>query len=79
MEVRTLHATHPRMIATLDTEALREHYLIPKFFAADEACLTYSHVERMVLGGAMPVSRPWCSASCRASARRRCSPGASSA
>ncbi|HZF15081.1 MAG TPA: 5-dehydro-4-deoxy-D-glucuronate isomerase [Steroidobacteraceae bacterium] len=58
MEVRTLHATHPRMIATLDTEALREHYLIPKFFAADEACLTYSHVERMVLGGAMPVSRP---------------------
>lgn len=58
MEVRTLHATHPRMIPGLTTEELRDHYLIPKFFAPDEACLTYSHVERMVLGGAMPVNRP---------------------
>jgi 4-deoxy-L-threo-5-hexosulose-uronate ketol-isomerase len=58
MATRVLHATHPRLIASLDSEALRELYLVPQVFAPGELSLTYSHVERLVLGGAMPADQP---------------------
>jgi len=39
------------------TEELREKYLIEKVFSADEISLTYSHFDRIVAGGAMPVKK----------------------
>lgn len=41
----------------LDTEGLRKNYLIEKVFAEDEVTMTYSHVDRMIAGGIMPVKK----------------------
>ena len=53
---RTLQATHPDMMRGADAAALAERYLIGGIFAADAVELTYAHVERFVIGGAMPVA-----------------------
>ena len=58
MPIQVQHATHPHMIAGLTTQALRDHYLLTHIFAADRLQLTLSHVERLIIGGAMPVSGP---------------------
>jgi 4-deoxy-L-threo-5-hexosulose-uronate ketol-isomerase len=55
MRVKTFQATHPDMIAGLDTAQLRSHYLLTEMFANDEVRLNYSHVERFMIGGATPV------------------------
>jgi 4-deoxy-L-threo-5-hexosulose-uronate ketol-isomerase len=55
MQVKTLQATHPDMVVGLSTEDLRRHYLVSGLFAADDISLTYSHVERLIVGGALPV------------------------
>ena len=53
-----LQATHPDMIAGLDTAALRRHYLLTELFVSGEVRLHYSHVERMIVGGASPAGKP---------------------
>jgi 4-deoxy-L-threo-5-hexosulose-uronate ketol-isomerase len=58
MPVKVFQATHPDMIVGLDTARLRSHYLLTDFFAPDEVQLNYSHVERFIVGGAMPVNQP---------------------
>jgi 4-deoxy-L-threo-5-hexosulose-uronate ketol-isomerase len=57
MYKRTLQATHPDMMRGADAAALAERYVIPGLFAPDAVELTYAHVERFVIGGAMPVNR----------------------
>ncbi len=54
MQVR--HATNPAQIRSFDTQALRENYLVDDLFADDEFRATYSHEDRVVLGGARPVT-----------------------
>ena len=55
METRqALHSDHAK---TLDTAGLRRHYLVENMFVADEMRLTYSHVDRIVVGGVMPVNK----------------------
>ena len=39
------------------TDRLRSEYLIEKVFEADEAVFTYSHFDRIIAGGVMPVSK----------------------
>ena len=39
------------------TERLRGEYLIETVFAPDDAILTYSHFDRIIAGGVMPVSK----------------------
>lgn len=51
------YANHPDDSKHYDTETLRKHYLIDKVFVADEIALTYSHQDRMIAGGAMPVDK----------------------
>ncbi len=51
------YANHPEDSKHYTTEELRKHYLIDKVFAADEIALTYSHQDRMIAGGAMPVDK----------------------
>jgi 4-deoxy-L-threo-5-hexosulose-uronate ketol-isomerase len=55
---KVYHATHPDMMAGMDTQSLRDHYLIGDLFAADAIRLNYLHQERLVIGGAAPVSQP---------------------
>lgn len=38
-----------------DTKRLREEYLIENLFIADSIELTYSHFDRIIAGGAMPI------------------------
>jgi 4-deoxy-L-threo-5-hexosulose-uronate ketol-isomerase len=52
---KVLQATHPDMMRGVDNAALAERYVVTELFRPDEVSLTYSHVERFVVGGAMPV------------------------
>lgn len=51
------YANHPEDSRHYTTEELRKHYLIDKVFVKDEIALTYSHQDRMIAGGAMPVDK----------------------
>jgi 4-deoxy-L-threo-5-hexosulose-uronate ketol-isomerase len=53
MEIR--FAQSPQEGATLHTELLRDHFLIQDLFKTDAIQLTYSHYDRMIIGGIMPV------------------------
>ncbi|SUY46287.1 4-deoxy-L-threo-5-hexosulose-uronate ketol-isomerase [Clostridium putrefaciens] len=50
------YANHPNDSKKYTTEELREHYLVEEIFSKDNICLTYSHVDRIIFGGAMPVN-----------------------
>ncbi|WP_042164065.1 5-dehydro-4-deoxy-D-glucuronate isomerase [Paenibacillus gorillae] len=53
MEVR--HATNPEDFKTYTTERLRKDFLIEGLFNPDQISMTYSHYDRMVVGGAFPI------------------------
>lgn len=55
MEVR--YANHPDDSKHYTTEDLRRHYLMEKVFTPDEILLVYSHQDRIIAGGVMPVAR----------------------
>lgn len=52
------YATHPAMMASLQNEELRDLYVMDGLFKADQLSLNYTHYERMLVGGAMPVASP---------------------
>ncbi|WP_424245242.1 4-deoxy-L-threo-5-hexosulose-uronate ketol-isomerase [Elusimicrobium posterum] len=47
--------THPNDVKYYDTEELRHEFLVEKLFAADEVLMTYTHNDRLIIGGALPV------------------------
>ena len=49
------YATNPAQIPGMTTQQLRDSYLIPEVFAPGEIRLTYTHHDRIVLGGATPA------------------------
>ncbi len=53
MELRT--ASSPRDVKHYDTARLREEFLIRGLFPADDVKMVYSHIDRIITGGAMPV------------------------
>ena len=57
MYKKTLQATHPEMMRGADARALADRYLVSDLFSAGAVSLTYAHVERFVIGGAMPTSQ----------------------
>ncbi|MCA6999023.1 5-dehydro-4-deoxy-D-glucuronate isomerase [Dickeya solani] len=53
MQVRqSIHCDHARQ---LDTAGLRREFLIEHIFDADTCTMTYSHIDRIIVGGVMPV------------------------
>ncbi|MBV7276919.1 5-dehydro-4-deoxy-D-glucuronate isomerase [Clostridiaceae bacterium UIB06] len=52
MDIR--YSNHPNDSKKYNTIELRKNYLQEKIFSRDEICLTYSHVDRIIFGGAMP-------------------------
>ena len=51
------YANHPDDWKHYTTEELRKYYLIEKVFEKDDICLTYSHQDRIIAGGAYPVTK----------------------
>lgn len=58
MTMRILYGAGPADVARYDTDQLRGAFLIDKLFLPDDLSLVYTHVDRLILGGAVPVSRP---------------------
>lgn len=58
MQIDIRQAIDPVAAKAFDTERLRSEFLIERLFAADQLNLTYSHLDRLIVGGAMPVSGP---------------------
>lgn len=50
------YAIGPQESKTLDTAGLRKNFLIEKLFDADQIHFVYTHYDRYMAGGAMPVS-----------------------
>ncbi len=57
MKLDVRYAQHPDDAKKYDTEALRKHFLIEKVFVDDEVSFTYSHSDRIIAGGIMPVNK----------------------
>ncbi|WP_053251582.1 5-dehydro-4-deoxy-D-glucuronate isomerase [Ensifer adhaerens] len=57
MTMKVLYGANPEDIKTYDTARLRREFLISDLFAADAVNFTYTHVDRLILGGAMPKSK----------------------
>ena len=53
MEIRYAH--HPEDFKTYTTEKMRQEFLIPEVMVPGEIKLVYSHVDRIIAGGAVPV------------------------
>ena len=50
-------ACHPADVKHYDTQTLRDRFVMEKVMVADEINLTYSHYDRFIYGGAMPVNK----------------------
>ena len=49
------YATNPAQIPGMNTEQLRAQYLVPELFVPGKVTVTYTHHDRIVLGGAVPA------------------------
>lgn len=56
--MRVLYGASPVDIAAMDTERLRAEFLIEDLFSPGELVFVYTHVDRMILGGAVPLGEP---------------------
>ena len=55
MDIR--YSANQRDVKRYTTEELRDEFLIQNLYVADEVVAVYSHVDRMVTLGCMPVDR----------------------
>lgn len=55
MDVR--YGAAPENISGLSTTELRSAFLVEQLFVRDDAKLVYTHIDRMILGGCVPVSQ----------------------
>ena len=57
MELDVRYSNHPNDVKYYTTDELREHFLVEEVFVQDEVSLVYSHNDRIIFGGAMPVEK----------------------
>lgn len=50
------YPSHPEKVKTFTTDQLRDEFLIPTLFSDDQLTLVYSHIDRIIVGGAAPVN-----------------------
>jgi 4-deoxy-L-threo-5-hexosulose-uronate ketol-isomerase len=53
--MQTRYASSPKEVAAMNTAELRENFLIESLMEADKINFVYSHFDRVVTGGAMPI------------------------
>lgn len=56
MEIR--YPVHQEQVKRMTTNELRANFHINKLFESDQLRLIYSHIDRVIVGGAMPVDTP---------------------
>jgi 4-deoxy-L-threo-5-hexosulose-uronate ketol-isomerase len=56
MKTEIRYACHPDDVKGYDTERLRKEFLVENLFIPDQIVTVYSLYDRLVIGGAMPVS-----------------------
>jgi 4-deoxy-L-threo-5-hexosulose-uronate ketol-isomerase len=52
--VSSRHAVHPAHFQSMNTQAIRDHFLIENIFVPGTIQFTYSHFDRLIVGGAAP-------------------------
>lgn len=57
MKFDVRYANHPDDTKNYDTELLRKNFLIESVFEDDDVVLTYSHQDRIIVGGIKPVTK----------------------
>jgi 4-deoxy-L-threo-5-hexosulose-uronate ketol-isomerase len=50
MDIR--YAVHPEHMRSLDTEQIRRQFLVERLFEKDAVNMVYSHIDRIIAGGA---------------------------
>jgi 4-deoxy-L-threo-5-hexosulose-uronate ketol-isomerase len=56
--IETRYSSRPDTVKAYDTQKLRDEFLVQDLFRADQVKLVYSHIERMIVGGAAPIGDP---------------------
>lgn len=56
MEIR--FQSSPREVKGMNTQELRENFLVQQLMQVDAITLVYSHFDRVIVGGVMPVNHP---------------------
>jgi 4-deoxy-L-threo-5-hexosulose-uronate ketol-isomerase len=56
MNLDVRYASHPEDSKHYTTDENRSRYLINKIFDGNKILLTYSHIDRIIAGGAMPIN-----------------------
>ncbi len=56
MTIEIRQVCHPETVRHFSSAELRRHFLIETLFVPGEVKLTYSHIDRLVVGGVTPVS-----------------------
>jgi len=58
MNLETRYANHPDDASLYDSEEQRRHFIVEGVFRPGSLRLTYTHVDRMIFGGAVPTTAP---------------------
>ncbi len=58
MTKRVIYGASPADIDNMGTERLRSEFLIGKLFVPEAIEFAYTHVDRMIVGGAVPTTQP---------------------
>ena len=56
MEVR--YSRDPQSFAGMNTSEIRDEFLVADLFTPNEIKLVYLHIDRMIVGSAVPTSQP---------------------
>ena len=55
MEIR--YAIHPDHMKSLDSHEMRKHFLMERLFEDERINMVYSHIDRLIVGGAYPTGK----------------------
>ncbi|WP_230531268.1 5-dehydro-4-deoxy-D-glucuronate isomerase [Microvirga roseola] len=58
MTIEVRQVCHPEAVRHFSAAELRRHFLIEALFVPGQVKLTYSHIDRLVVGGATPAREP---------------------
>ncbi|WP_082143985.1 5-dehydro-4-deoxy-D-glucuronate isomerase [Nitratireductor soli] len=57
MTMNVRYGASPNDVSAMDTTRLRAEFLIPSLFVPGRIAFTYTHVDRMIVGGACPTDK----------------------